>query len=143
MLKQLLGHRIQFKKECGSWEEAIECGAYSLLEQGYMKPEYISHMITQIKEFGTYIILVDGVAMPHTRPEYGALNTGMSFLKLEKGILFPAMEVPVTLLFTLVATDNDSHLESMMQLAEILGDDDTVEKLQNVSTAEELLEIII
>ncbi|MGL5955603.1 MAG: PTS sugar transporter subunit IIA [Brevinema sp.] len=143
MLKTLIGDRIVFKKECSSWEEAIELGAASLLEQGYIKQEYTDQIIAQIKEFGPYIILSDGVAMPHTRPEHGAIKTGMSFLKLEQGILFPDTEIPVTLLFTLVAADNDAHLEAMMHLADLLGEEDILVLLQNVSTTEGLLKIIM
>ena len=93
-------------------------------------------------EFGPYIILTDGVAMPHTRPENGAIRTGFSFLKLKEGILFPDTDVPVTLLFTLSAADADSHIEAIMKLADILGDDATLERLNQVTNKEEFLNII-
>ena len=56
--------------------------------------------------------------------------------------MFPDTEVPVTLLFTLSAADADSHVEAIMQLADILGDDNKLEQLNQVTNKEKFLNII-
>lgn len=142
MLLNLISNRIKFLESSENWESSLIESSQMLLSEEYMTQEYIDSMLANIKEFGSYIIIADGVAMPHTRPEDGSLKTGMSFTKIEKGVIFPDTEVPVTLFFTLVATDNDSHLEAIMELADILGDDSKLEKLLVVKTKEELLQII-
>ncbi len=142
MLKELIADRIQFVDKVNSWEEAIRLSSRELIAQEFMQESYLEAMIDNINEFGPYIILTDGVAMPHTRPENGAIRTGFSFLKLKEGILFPDTDVPVTLLFTLSAADADSHIEAIMKLADILGDDATLERLNQVTNKEEFLNII-
>lgn len=142
MLQKLIEDRIYFTNKVLDWESTIIESSQSLLSEKYMKKEYIESMITNIKEFGPYIIIADGVAMPHSRPEDGALKTGMSFMKIENGVLFPETEIPVTIFFTLVATDNESHIEAIMELADLLGDETKLEKLLSVTNKEELLQII-
>ena len=46
-------------------------------------------MIKNVIENGTYIIILPGLAIPHTRPEHGAIKTGASVLKINEGVLFP------------------------------------------------------
>lgn len=142
MLIELIDDRILFLDRVSSWEEAIRISSRSLIDQEFIKESYLDSMIDCINEFGSYIILCDGVAMPHTRPEHGALKTGFSFLKLNQGVLFPETEIPVTLIFTMSAADSESHIEAIMQLADIIGDEDTLVTLQNISTKEELLNIL-
>ncbi len=142
MLKDLIGDRIEFVDGEASWQTSIKKGAQPLLDEGYITQQYVDAMISNIDEFGPYIIIADGVAMPHARPENGVVKTGMSFLKVENGVLFPDTEIPVTLFFTLGSVDNDSHLQAMMELADILGDDDTLKKLLNARNKSELSEII-
>ena len=142
MLRELIADRVQFIDKVNSWEEAIRLSSKELIEQKFIKESYLDAMIDNINEFGSYIILTDGVAMPHTRPENGAIKTGFSFLKLKEGVLFPDTEVPVTLLFTLSAADADSHVEAIMQLADILGDDNKLEQLNQVTNKEKFLNII-
>ena len=142
MLKELIADRIQFVDKANSWEEAIRLSSRPLIDQEFIQESYLDAMIDGVNEFGPYMILADGVAMPHARPEDGAIKTGFSFLKLKEGVLFPNTEVPVTLFFTLSASDADSHIEAIMKLASILGDDDTLEQLTQITNKEEFLKII-
>ena len=142
MLKELIADRIKFVDKANSWEEAIRLSSRSLIDQDFIQESYLDAMIDGVNEFGPYMILADGVAMPHARPENGAIKTGFSFLKLKEGVLFPNTEIPVTLFFTLSASDADSHIEAIMKLASILGDDDTLEQLTQITNKEEFLKII-
>ncbi|MGL4561691.1 MAG: PTS sugar transporter subunit IIA [Brevinema sp.] len=142
MLRQMINNRVEFLTNINSWEEAVNKGADPLLRDGFIKKSYIDSMIEDINKNGPYIVLTDGVAMPHTRPENGALKTGMSFLKVEHGVMFLDTEVPVTLLFTLVASNTEEHIAAIMQLADLLGNDESLERLKKVTSKEELFEII-
>lgn len=142
MLKDLIAGRIQFAEGLASWEEALILGAKPLIAEGFCTAQYCDSMVAAVKEFGPYIVLCDGLAMPHSRPENGAIKTGMSFLSLKKGVLFPDTEVPVRLLFTLSAADSDSHIDAMMQLADLAGDEASLNALMGCASPEDLLKII-
>lgn len=141
-LQELLGGRINFTQKFDDWKEAIRCSAESLLKDGCIKQEYVDSMIEGVEKLGPYMILTDGLIMPHSRPENGALKASMAFMKVEEGVEFPGAEAPVTLFFTLSAVDSDSHLEAMMKLAEVIDDEEKFKALKKASTKEEVISII-
>ena len=65
------------------WQEAIDFSMVSLLDKNYISENYIQAIKDSTINNGPYYILAPGVAMPHARPECGALKTGMSLTLLE------------------------------------------------------------
>ena len=65
---------VRLQVSASDWEDAIRIGGNLLVEQGCAKPSYIEGIIHAVKELGPYINITDGLAMPHTRPEEGAVN---------------------------------------------------------------------
>lgn len=141
-LEELLGDRIQFIESVDDWKQGIRLSAEDLLKDGCVEPRYVDAMIEGVDKLGPYMILCDGLIMPHSRPENGAKKASMSFLKVEKGVLFPETEEPVTLFFTLAAVDSDSHLEAMMKLAEVIDDAQKFEGLKKAKTKEDVKSLI-
>ena len=69
------------------WQEAIDFSMVSLLDKNYISENYIQAIKDSTINNGPYYILAPGVAMPHARPECGALKTGMSLTLLEQGVI--------------------------------------------------------
>lgn len=65
------------------WQEAIDFSMASLLTKNYINENYIQAIKDSTINNGSYYILAAGVAMPHARPECGALKTGMSLTLLK------------------------------------------------------------
>ncbi|MDD6365849.1 MAG: PTS sugar transporter subunit IIA, partial [Stecheria intestinalis] len=90
---------------------------------------------------GPYIILIPGVAMPHST-EGGALvhKTCISFMKLAKPVSFDDQdpEKYADLFFTIASENAEKHLEEMQQLAALLTDDAVVEDLHKVTSEADL-----
>lgn len=61
-------NNVQLQTEAKDWEEAVRIGAEMLVSQGCAEQSYVEGIISAIKELGPYIIVADGLAMPHTRP---------------------------------------------------------------------------
>ena len=138
MLKQ----KIQIIEDAENWEEAIKISAKPLLDNNNIEYRYVDSIINNIYKYGPYIVLVDGVAMAHSRPEDGVIKMGMSFLKIKNGIDFYKTENKVYLFFTLAAEDSSSHQDAMSELADILGNDNLVKKIiQEDLTEEEILNL--
>ena len=140
MIKKLLENNIQILPQVDSWEEAIEIASHPLLEKGYIEPRYIDTMISKVSELGFYIVLSEDVAMPHSRPEDGVLKMGMSLLKLNTPAKFWNNNVQIVI--TLAAKDNESHIDALTNLVELLNDDEKIEKIKLAKTNQEILEII-
>lgn len=141
MLKEIIKNKVMVEKEVKSWEDGIRLAAKPLLEEGYIEERYIDAMIENVVVNGSYIVILPDLAIPHARPETGALKTGISVLKLEKSVKFPD-DKDVKLMFVLSATDSDTHLDVISELTEIFMDEDIMEDLFKSNSKEEILEII-
>jgi len=76
-------------------------------------------MVKTVKEYGAYMVVAPGFAMPHANAEHGAKGTGISFLRLNKPVIFPKKEDnPVRVLIAVAANDKTKHLETFGSIAE-------------------------
>jgi mannitol PTS system EIIA component len=141
MLKEMLENNIRVVDEVSSWEEAIKIAAAPLKESGFIKEEYISAMLENVVKNGPYIVIMPGLAIPHSRPEHGVLKTGMSLLKLLKSVKFPE-DKEVELIIVLAANDSDMHIQLISELTNLLMEDEAVEKLFASKSKEEVLQCI-
>lgn len=132
---------IRFEEAVSDWKDAVRLVAQPLLEQGCIKESYIDAMIQNVIENGSYIIIVPGFAMPHARPECGAVKNGMSVLKVKEPVLFPGSE-EVTVLVSFAGADQEEHLNMISTLSEVLIDEEETDKLFAAETEAELLEVL-
>lgn len=143
MLKELLNEDlIDVKVPIKNWEEAIRYGG-GLLKNGIVEDEYIELMISSIHEYGPYIVLAPGIAMPHATSKIGVNEIGISLITLKDPINFGHKENdPVSLVVTLATVDPDSHIDLLSELVGYLGKEGFLEKVTNATTAEEVLELL-
>ncbi len=140
MLKEFLNGNINLTESASDWEESVRIAAKPLLEKGFISENYVNSMTNDIKRLGFYIVLREGVAMPHSRPENGVSRTSMSLLKLENPVNYG--DNKVKLIFILAAEDSEKHIEALTGFSELLQDDDEVEALMNAKTMGEVTNVI-
>ena len=141
MLKEAFEGRIAVADAAKEWKEAIAMVIRPLEETGCAEPRYLEAIYQNVAENGDYFILMPQFAMPHTRPENGALKNGLSFLKLRKPVVFSGGQ-EVTYLIGITATDAEAHLDILSELAELLMETGVVEALSKADTAEDIQEIL-
>ena len=125
------------------WQDAIRAVGELMVKDGAVEPRFIDAMIRVANEFGPYIVLAPGFAMPHARPEDGCLRSSMALITLAKPINFGnPQNDPVKVVVALAATDNKSHIEGLSDLAEVMSEDGIVDKLGNSKTVDEVLDIM-
>lgn len=129
MLRKFLEGNIHIVDSVKDWEDAVAVSSLPLLEKNYIEQCYIDKIIQNIKELGPYVLLTDGVMMPHARPEDGVLKKGMSFLKIRSGVKLHQTDEPVYLSFTLAAENSDGHQDAIMELADFLDNEENINKL--------------
>ena len=115
---------------------------YHCWHKNYISENYIQAIKDSTINNGPYYILAPGVAMPHARPECGALKTGMSLTLLEQGVYFPGNDEPIKLLIGLSAADADSHIGAIQALSELLCEEEILEQLLTASSEKQLADII-
>lgn len=136
--------RYIFHKKCKNWEEAVRMSCKSLIENDVITEEYVEKIVESINKYGPYIIIAQDIAMPHSAlGQSGVKKCAIGFMKLEEPVYFEEKneEKRAKVFFTLAANNPDEHLKKMEELTSILVNNEIMEKIKNVSDAEELRKI--
>lgn len=91
------------------WDELVRLSAAMLERKGVTKPEYVDGIFDSITKNGGYMLIAPRVLLAHTRPEMGAIGTGMSLVTTTEDVPFAGEGKPTRLFFTLAASDSDAH----------------------------------
>lgn len=120
-------------------EHAIEMAGELLVTSGRSTPAYTESMIEAVLENGPYIVIAPGVALAHGRPSEAVLEIGLSLVTLAEPMVFGNQaNDPVRLVLGLCATDHNSHIDIMAELATFLGDVDSVNNVLNAVDSDEI-----
>lgn len=122
------------------WQDAIRKSVEPLEEEGDVEPRYKEEIIKNVEKLGPYIVLAPKVAMPHARPEQGAIKTQVAVTLLKKPVVFEEGKEPVSLLIALSAADSESHLGTLMTVAEVLQDQEKTDGLLSATTPKQIYE---
>ena len=124
--------------EANSWQEAVRAAGNLLVKNGHAKPSYVDGMIELATELGPYIVMTPGIAIPHARPEAGAIDVGFAAIKLAHPIAFGNEENdPVHLVLAFCTPSADAHIELLSIIADSLGQDNLLEKVIAAETIED------
>lgn len=144
MLEMVTAANITIGVQSTDWEDAIRKSAQRLLDIDKIEERYIDAMIDAVHRVGPYIVLGNHVALAHARPECGAKDLAICFTTLNPPIPFGSeLFDPISLMITLAATDADSHLDLMSELAGILMEEENVDRLVASKNPEEFLTLLM
>ena len=134
---------IQIVDSVSDWKQAIRLSAQPLLAKETITEEYIEAIFNSHQELGPYYVLAPGLAMPHARPEQGAIKNGLSLLHIKQGVSFNADENdPIYVVIMLCALSGDEHINMITALAEIFSNDERLSALLKASTLETIQTVI-
>lgn len=133
---------VAIKSSAQDWQDAVDHCMAPLLKHKFINEEYIQAIKDSTIANGPYYILAPGVAMPHARPECGALKTGLSLLLLENEIEWDNNNDPVKLIIGLSAADANSHIDAIQALSELLSEDESLQSLLMAKTEKQLTDIL-
>ncbi|MDT2640772.1 BglG family transcription antiterminator [Enterococcus dongliensis] len=144
MLTELITpEMIQISDEVADWESAIRLAAQPLVDSQKIESRYSEAMIEKVKQYGPFIHIGKGIALPHARPEDGVKAIGMSLLKVEKPVLLLDDEKhDIQLFVCLAAIDNEAHLRALSSLTKLLSNRENLEDLLSATTKEEIITIL-
>lgn len=144
MLTQLITEDlIQLNVEARDRDDVIRKAAAPLYATGKIEARYIEGIIKSINEAGPYFVLMPHVALPHARPEEGALADAIGITTLSTPVPFMSeSNDPVKYVFTLSAVGNDSHLETLASLAELMEDSSFFSILDNATSAKDVVDYL-
>lgn len=142
-LSELLpDERIKLNVKVNTWQEAIRASGKLLFESGAVTSQYIEAMIQVAEEYGPYIVIAPGIALPHAPTVAGAKKTALSLVKLAYPINFGNPDNdPVRLVFGLSAVDKKIHMLALQALAELFLAKDLVDALFKAESAASVLAV--
>ncbi|MGL4676566.1 MAG: PTS sugar transporter subunit IIA [Brevinema sp.] len=134
---------IRIVDEVISWEEAVRICFKPLVEKNIVTSEYIEVTIATGKKLDFYYLITDGLAMPHGRPEDGVIKTGLSLLIIRQGVKFGNhIYNPIYCVLGLATVDNNSHIDLIIEITDIFGDENTVHTLSKFQTKNEIIKFL-
>lgn len=141
MLGNLISEKlVKLQIEASDWEDAVRKAAQPLVDENKVKGTYVDDIIKGVKEMGPYIVLTKHVALPHARPEAGALETAIGIATLKTPVEFGNKDNdPVKYMFCLSAKDRTEHLDALAELVELFEDKEFFGLLDRTSDVSEVI----
>jgi mannitol/fructose-specific phosphotransferase system IIA component (Ntr-type) len=125
------------------WKQAIAKAGEILVRTGAAEPRYVDAMIRFKEQFGPYIVIAPGIALPHARPEEGVKRPCLSLLTLKKPVEFGSEDNdPVKVVIAFGAVDDKQHVTALAQLARLLSNEEDIEKIKGAHRKEEILRVV-
>ncbi|MGJ8730619.1 PTS sugar transporter subunit IIA [Listeria aquatica] len=133
---------IRLNEKAATWQEAVLKAVAPLVESGAVDSKYGEAIIQSTEKFGPYYVLMEGMAMPHARPEDGVYRDAFSLITLEKPVQFSDGK-SVEVLVALAATSNDIHTGiAIPQIVALFEIEEIIKKLKAARNARNVLQLI-
>lgn len=134
---------ILLNQNVENWQQAIRLGGNLLYKNNIIENRYIDGMIKTVNNMGPYIAILPGIAMPHAKPEDGAIKIGLSLVTLKKGINFGNKENdPIRIIISIAAIDQVTHMKMLEQLMHIMEMKGFYNSIVNSNSKEEVINSI-
>ena len=145
-LKKLLKkENVKFIDKAENWKEAIFQSGNLLVSNKKVTSEYVHEMIELVEKHGPYIVLEEGIAMPHAGISENVLETGISLLVVNEKVSLPEGR-NANIFLSFAAKNKNDNIDIMNDLFELITKYefiDKISKMKNYSQLETYLEEII
>jgi mannitol/fructose-specific phosphotransferase system IIA component (Ntr-type) len=145
MLSELaLPQHICLRVKADNCIDVARYGGEILYNTGCVEERFIEAIISSKALLGTNVVIAPRIALLHTKPSNGVKKLSMSFITLEKPVVFGNDEYdPVSFVLTLAASDNSMHLKALSTLVELMDDIETLKKLIEANDVKDFIQVLV
>ncbi len=137
-------NNIILKAKVFNKEEAVRLAAEPLLKVGSITEEYVNDILEKINDLGPYMAIMPGVVIAHSRSCNHVLEDCISMLTLENPVEFGHEDNdPIEIIFVIGAKENTVHLDVLQDLARVLINEESVNKIKNAKNKKEIMELFM
>lgn len=137
-LKKLLKkENVKFIDEAENWKEAIFQSGELLVSNKKVTSEYVHEMIELVEKHGPYIVLEEGIAMPHAGISENVLETGISLLVVNEKVSLPEGR-NANIFLSFAAKNKNDNIDIMNDLFELITKYEFIDKVSNMKNYSEL-----
>ena len=141
--KTISSQDILLNKCVSDWKEAIITAARPLIRRHKITENYMHCMVNNIVKYGPYIVFAPGVAIAHANSEDGALEFGISLLRLSEPVRFGHKENdPVDIIVAFSLEDADKHKAFLFSMMNIFCNKNATQELRNAKTRKMIIDIL-
>lgn len=124
------------------WQSAIRKAGALLVENGYVNERYQEQMLNSFENYGSYMIIDDGIAIPHAKNDGCVYQTGMTLVVLDHPVTFLNGK-KLQVFFSFCSKDNIEHLDALVAVANLIKETDFKHSLSSFKTPRDVLNFII
>ena len=137
-LKNFLNRKnVRFVDRLDNWEEGIQKSGEILVQNKITNEKYVKEMIKTVKKFGAYIVIEEGIAIPHASISENVLKTGVGMLIVKEKVTFPNGK-GANIFLSFATTDKSGHEVILKDLFELITKYEFIEKISNIKNYNEL-----
>ena len=145
-LKKLLKkENVKFIDKAENWKEAIFQSGDLLVSNKKVTSEYVQEMIELVEKHGPYIVLEEGIAMPHAGISENVLETGISLLVVNEKVSLPEGR-NANIFLSFAAKNKNDNIDIMNDLFELITKHkfiDEVSKMKSYGQLEQYFKEVV
>jgi mannitol operon transcriptional antiterminator len=134
-------NNIQILEKLDSWSDAIRISGEMLIKQNCVTENYIGEMKELVKKFGSYIVVADGIAIPHGAIGKNVINDGAALLILKEAVKFDDGEM-VNIFIPFATRGKKFHSKLLNEIFSIIKKKGIKDKILSLKTEEKILEYL-
>ncbi|WP_156413112.1 PTS sugar transporter subunit IIA, partial [Oceanivirga salmonicida] len=107
-------------KKINSWQEAIKIGVEKMSHLKFVDKNYYNKLINSVLEYGPYIVISKGIAIPHAVSENKKYKSGYVVVYFKHPIIFPNNKEVKLMFFIYNKNKNDNRdlIENIIKITE-------------------------
>lgn len=137
----LTEENILLNQSAETWEEAVIKGGEILLHNGYVSKKYVDSLAENIKKYGSYVVISEGIALPHSKTDNAVLKTGMSLVTLKEPVIFPG-DKKVSIILSFSSFDMNEHFTALSDLNELIFGHEFFENIMKARYSKDVIRYI-
>ena len=143
--KLLKKENVKFIEGAEDWKEAILQSGNLLVSNKKVTSEYVKEMIELVEKHGPYIVIEEGIAMPHAGISENVLETGISLLVVKEKVALPEGR-NANIFLSFAAKNKNDNIDIMNDLFELITKHkfiDEVSKMKSYGQLEQYFKEVV
>ena len=143
--KLLKKENVKFIEKTEDWKEAILQSGNLLVSNRKVTSEYVKEMIELVEKHGPYIVIEEGIAMPHAGISENVLETGVSLLVVKEKVALPEGR-NANIFLSFAAKNKNDNIDIMNDLFELITKHkfiDEVSKMKSYGQLEQYFKEVV
>ena len=135
--KLLKKENVKFIEGAEKWKEAILQSGNLLVSNKKVTSEYVKEMIELVEKHGPYIVIEEGIAMPHAGISENVLETGIALLVVKEKVALPEGR-NANIFLSFAAKNKNDNIDIMNDLFELITKHKFIDEVSEMKSYDQL-----